>query len=533
MPRLLLVDDNPSIHKIAETLLASTDIALACASSGAEALALVDKGEHFDVAMLDISMMGMDGWELLGALRKREPTARMPVAMMAGVLDVVDPDKVSRAPIQGFLKKPVELRDLADRVKHLLTLPVLPPAPEPVPEPVPPPAAFATTPGFKLADHPGVLEHAPEVPDDLLILGPEDLFPGEPTIRTDEVPGMAPEEVPEEALGDLPGLDEPLDLEELDLDSLRGLTAPPEPEPAFPVEPQASSLRDDLARVADPAELMDFTIQDELESMPAPAHPAEEPIQALEIPDFAPGDADGEPEGAAEPAQAAVAGPTPQVAALAASMAEFDDLPDLFPSGTEPPSDAAQAQAAPVDPDFLDWSDDSESLLAELSSAPPPFDPELPDVGHTASEALVDILDPTPASLSLEVLEAEPPAPPVAEVLDATFLETLEVLSEDSLEELPALEAPAPALAEAAPALAEAAPASVFLPAPAPPEAPVTPQPPAAAGPADLDPLAAILADPVLMDRLSKAVVARLGDQILREIAWEVIPDLAERIQRN
>ena len=107
------------------------------------------------------------------------------------------------------------------------------------------------------------------------------------------------------------------------------------------------------------------------------------------------------------------------------------------------------------------------------------------------------------------------------------------MLSEDSLEELPALEAPAPALAEAAPALAEAAPASVFLPAPAPPEAPVTPQPPAAAGPADLDPLAAILADPVLMDRLSKAVVARLGDQILREIAWEVIPDLAERIQRN
>jgi hypothetical protein len=32
------------------------------------------------------------------------------------------------------------------------------------------------------------------------------------------------------------------------------------------------------------------------------------------------------------------------------------------------------------------------------------------------------------------------------------------------------------------------------------------------------------------MDRLAKALVARLGDQVLREIAWEVMPELAERL---
>jgi len=42
----------------------------------------------------------------------------------------------------------------------------------------------------------------------------------------------------------------------------------------------------------------------------------------------------------------------------------------------------------------------------------------------------------------------------------------------------------------------------------------------------------AILADPVLVDALVKAVVARMGDQVLREIAWEVMPDLAGRLQR-
>jgi len=42
----------------------------------------------------------------------------------------------------------------------------------------------------------------------------------------------------------------------------------------------------------------------------------------------------------------------------------------------------------------------------------------------------------------------------------------------------------------------------------------------------------ALLADPVLVDALVKAVVARMGDQVIREIAWEVMPDLAGRLQR-
>ena len=42
----------------------------------------------------------------------------------------------------------------------------------------------------------------------------------------------------------------------------------------------------------------------------------------------------------------------------------------------------------------------------------------------------------------------------------------------------------------------------------------------------------AILSDPVLMDALAKALVARLGDQVLREIAWELMPELAEKLPR-
>jgi CheY-like chemotaxis protein len=554
MPRLLLVDDNPSIHKIAETLLIATDIELVCAASGAQALALIAKGTPFDVGMFDISMMGMDGWDLLAAVRAQEATSRMPVAMMAGVLDVVDPEKLRLAPIQGFLKKPVELRDLGDRVRHLLTMPVLPPVPEPVPEPIPEPEPepepvaeaaaepepepdkFTTTPGFQLADHPNLEQRLQGIPEDLLILGPEDLYPGEPTVRTTEVPST-------EAVEELAGLEEPLDLEELDLEGLRTLSGPepsPEPIPVAEVPEEAPEdflFQDSLAEpIPEPepvaAEPIELEMQDTLDVTPEPepqalaaepalpveaapedfdfqvtpddlfpaaeaetevrqaiASPAEETPapeevstleQPLEIPDFALGDADPVP--VAEPAPAVDQAPEPV------------DLPDLYPG--EPATAASLAQAA-VDPDFLDWSEDSESLLTELTSAPAAFaeEPaagveEPADPQATGSMPLSDILDPTPTSLSLDELATEP--------------------GDESVPTLAALPAePSP----------EPAPEAVPEPAPLPL--------------VGADPLAALLADPVLMERLSKAVVARLGDQVLREIAWEVIPDLADRIQRN
>jgi CheY-like chemotaxis protein len=416
MPRLLLVDDNPSIHKIAETLLATSDVQLISCDSGAQAMALVNQGDHFDVALLDTSMLGMDGWALLQELRATESTARMPVAMMAGVLDLVDPEKLRLAPIQGFLKKPVELRDLGDRVKRLMETPV--PPPPPPPEPVPPPeaaitAAFLTQPGLRV---PEAVKAAGEA-SDLLLLGPEDLLPEELEAEAQEGPEP-----------------EPLDLEGLDLEGLQNLTFPTS---ALPAE-----------------EAM------EAEAAQAPA-PAPEENPALAVPEFLL--ADTLPELPLEPTQAFA-----------------DQLPDLGPAMDHP---LGQAQAAPASPGSLlelgepiDWSDDSDAMVGIALGGPEP--PEAPAAAMSLADVpeistLSDILDPPPAAQTAGSL-------------------------------------------------------SGLL------EAPVAPEPPAPEPPcaeAGADPLAGLLADPVLMDRLAKALVARLGDQVLREVAWEVMPELAERLQ--
>ncbi len=207
MPRLLLVDDNPSIHRIAESLLTGSSVDLVCVESGEEALRRVNGGERFDVALLDtvLGPGGMDGWALLDRLRQTPATAQMPIALMAGVLDAVDPLLLEKAPIQGFLRKPVELRDLEERLHAFMAAPVEG-------------AGRGTVPGARLQDWmseaPAAAQPArgPEPENDLLVLTAEDLL--EPL--SGEVPAMAAAPEP---------LEPELHIEELDMETLHGVAS--------------------------------------------------------------------------------------------------------------------------------------------------------------------------------------------------------------------------------------------------------------------------------------------------------------------
>lgn len=325
MPRLLLVDDNPSIHRIAESLLAPTDVVLVCAASASEALACLEGGERFDVALVDTAMPGMDGWALVGRLRALEATAAMPIALMAGVLDPVDPVRLASAPVQGFLKKPIELRELGDRVKALMALPVEPPSPSPFKTVPATPArellerAEAALPEFRALPEPEGLPAEDE--SDVLILTAEDVWAEEPVAGLEDLPEVS------------------LELEDLDLGNL-----PPEP-PAAP-GPEA----DLLLPLPDPS-LAPLPDLDELD---------------LEMPsgvEAVPGDA-GVPFAEAEAASVAV--PAPE----ADGALDLAALDDLLPPPVEPVQAALEAPLAGLpEPAPLAAEGQGPAVLGQL---PPP-----------------------------------------------------------------------------------------------------------------------------------------------------------------
>ena len=142
--------------------------------------------------------------------------------------------------------------------------------------------------------------------------------------------------------------------------------------------------------------------------------------------------------------------------------------------------------------------------------------------------------------LAPEPIPVTAPLPEPAEAfLEDSFtafpdLDVLDSLPADwSLPESPGASQEADLAEPGVPVLPEPEPAPV---APALPDAggqtPAVPGPGPAASPEQVQALLqALLADPALMEALVKAVVARLGDQVLREIAWEIMPELAGRLQ--
>ncbi|MGQ9682552.1 MAG: ATP-binding response regulator [Anaerolineae bacterium] len=89
---LLVVDDDPGFVALLQRLLATEfeGVRVRCAYSGAEALDALNK-ERFDVVLLDVIMPGIDGTEVLAAMRGDSRTAQVPVLITTGSAYGEDP----------------------------------------------------------------------------------------------------------------------------------------------------------------------------------------------------------------------------------------------------------------------------------------------------------------------------------------------------------------------------------------------------------------------------------------------------------
>ena len=83
--RVLLVDDNATNLKILTLQTSRWGMLPKAASSAAQALAWIDAGEVFDIAVLDMQMPVMDGAMLALELRKRPNAAALPILLLTSM----------------------------------------------------------------------------------------------------------------------------------------------------------------------------------------------------------------------------------------------------------------------------------------------------------------------------------------------------------------------------------------------------------------------------------------------------------------
>ncbi len=109
-PRIMVVDDEPSMLRYLQTLLEVESYNVETASSGEEALSKLQNGPP-DVVLLDVLMPGgMDGLQTLEKMRERYP--HLKVVMLSCVSDTRKVVQAIRLGAQDYLTKPFQKNDL-------------------------------------------------------------------------------------------------------------------------------------------------------------------------------------------------------------------------------------------------------------------------------------------------------------------------------------------------------------------------------------------------------------------------------------
>ncbi len=116
MTRILIVDDDEHIRQLVSHVLSTAGFEVLTACDGEEALALLDE-VSVSLAVLDIMMPRMDGWELCRRIRAMWD---FPLLMLSAKGQTVDKVKGLELGGDDYLVKPFEAPELLARVRALL-----------------------------------------------------------------------------------------------------------------------------------------------------------------------------------------------------------------------------------------------------------------------------------------------------------------------------------------------------------------------------------------------------------------------------
>lgn len=117
--RLLVIDDDPIQREFAIAHLGGPDLDVVAVPSGQAGLAELAHSS-FDIIVTDFDMPGMNGLELIAAVRADERTKPIPIILVTGVEDLSTVNAAYRLGVTNFAAKPVNWKILAMQIRDAL-----------------------------------------------------------------------------------------------------------------------------------------------------------------------------------------------------------------------------------------------------------------------------------------------------------------------------------------------------------------------------------------------------------------------------
>jgi PAS domain S-box-containing protein len=121
--RVLVVDDHPGTCTIIEQMLSTGHMESHVLYGGKDVLAMVEKAvsdqQPFHIAIIDLTMPDMDGYDVAKAIRNSDSAQHLPLIALSSTLER-EAQKCEKTGFNGFLAKPVRRERLMQMTSRLL-----------------------------------------------------------------------------------------------------------------------------------------------------------------------------------------------------------------------------------------------------------------------------------------------------------------------------------------------------------------------------------------------------------------------------
>jgi CheY-like chemotaxis protein len=490
--KILLADDSITIQKVVELTFSDGDYEVTAVNNGAKAIQKLAEMRP-DIILSDIIMPEKNGYEVCEYVKSHPEYRNIPVILLTGTFEPFDPDRADKAGCDAVVTKPFESQSLIHKVEELIQQGQNAAANEPEPDPA---ALFTDAPAYE-----------PSVPADPFTHD-NDIFGAAPAATPSFAADMPFDSPAEPAFGGETRAFPRMSFEEMQQMANEPEAPPTAPQPAMPEpppEPEASPWDETPAAYGGETRAFPRMSFEEMEQMASASQLSFQPEPTFQAePSF------DEPPAFQEP-------PPPPPAAEASPW-------------DEPQPDDASTRAIPK----MSFEEMRQMAEASQPAEPPPFE----TLGAPAAEPEASPWDEAPAAyggetrafprMSFEEMEQMATASSEPAWAPATdpFAATEQTESPFAAEEAP--EATADTVVnnqitddvndqitdDVNPQLAADVNSQITD---------VNPQ---------ITDLATDLTDEQV-DRIARRVVQLMSEQVVRNIAWEVIPDLAEMVVKE